>query len=300
MYNKNTNEINNYDINKNIYSNPIEILEDKLIFNDFFNEPLYPFIKILILKDIIVFGSEFNQNLSMLPSNVSKIYLGRNFQKSIIDIPSSVKSIIFANDNLFIGSLDYLHNDLEELVIGDHYNIPINKLPYNLKTLVLGRNFDTKIYCFNQNLKYLDIGKSYTHSLNNLPDNIETLIIGGKYNAQILYPSNLKHFIISEDSEFMLELKDFPNSLVYLSIQNNYTQQILNLPESLLCLVLGDYYNGNITRFPNNLKKIKLTVNFNYDFTYLPDSLEIIELYSQYKYIDFLIYKFPNIKLIVC
>jgi len=300
MYNKNTNEINNFDVNKNIYSNPIEILEDKLIFNEFFNEPLYPFIKILILKDIIVFGSEFNQNLSMLPSNVSKIYLGRNFQKSIIDISSSVKSIIFANDSLFIGSLDYLHNDLEELVIGDNYNIPINKLPYNLETLVLGRNFDPKIFSFSQNLKYLDIGKSYTHSLNNLPDNLETLIIGGKYNSQIIYPNNLKHFIISEDSEFTLELKDLPNSLVYLSIQNNYTQQISNLPESLLCLVLGDYYNGNITRFPNNLKKIKLTVNFNYDFIYLPSSLEIIELYSQYKYIDFLIYKFPNIRLIVC
>ena len=75
--------------------------------------------------------------------------------------------------------------------------------------------------------------------------------------------------------------------------------QILNLPENLFCIELGEFYNGNIIKFPKNLKKIKLCRDFIFDFTFIPESVEIIELYSEYKYIDFLIYKFPNIKLIV-
>jgi len=201
MFNTETNtNINNYNVFSN--QNPIQIQEDKIIFNEYFNEPLYQYIKLLTLKDTIVFGNEFNQNLAMLPTNITKIYLGKNFQKSLIDIPSSVKIIIFANDSLFVGSLDYLHNDLEELVIGDNYNLTINKLPYNLKNLVLGKKFESKIFNFPPKLKYLDIGKSYTHSLNNLPNELETLVINGKYNSQILYPSNLKHFVILKDSEF--------------------------------------------------------------------------------------------------
>ncbi len=289
----------------NIYSNshqninPLQIQENKIIFNEFFNEPLYPYIKLLTLKDTIVFGSEFNQNLSMLPTNIIKIYLGKNFQKSLIDIPSSIKSIIFADDSLFIGSFDYLHNDLEELVIGDNYNLTINKLPNNLKILVLGKKFESKILNYPPKLKYLDIGNSYTYSLNNLPNDLETLIINGKYNSQIIYPIGLRHFIILKDSEFNLELKDLPNSLVYLSIQNNYTLVISSLPDSIICLELGNNYKGNIQKFSNNLKKIKLCEDFNYDFTHLPETLEIVELNNKYKYIDFLIYKFPHIKLII-
>ena len=283
----------------NINLSPIEIEDDKIIFNNTFNEPLYNYIKILVLKNTIVFGSEYNQNLSILPSNITKIFLGKNFQKSLIDIPSSVKSIVFANDSIFSGSFDYLPNDLEELVIGDNYDININKLPHNLKNLVLGKKFSSKIYNFSLGLKYLDIGKSYTYNLDNLPETLETLIIGGKFNGKIIYPDKLKHFIISPDSEYNADLKDLPKSLIYLSIQNNYMFQISNLPENLFCIELGEFYNGNIIKFPKNLKKIKLCKDFIFDFTYLPESVEIIELYTEYKYIDFLIYKFPNIKLIV-
>lgn len=279
--------------------NMVQIEDDKIIFNKNFNESLYSHIKILVLKNTIVFGSEFNQNLSILPSNVSKIFLGKKFQKSIIDIPTSIKSIIFANDSLFMGSFDYLHNDLEELVIGDNYDVCINKLPFNLQILILGKKFNSKIFNFPPNLKYLYIGKSYTYELDNLPNNLETLIIDGVYKTNILYPNNLKHFIISTDSEFDMELKNLPNTLVYLSIQNNYTHQISNLPESIICLELGDYYNGNIAQFPKKIKKIKFSNNFKYDFTYLPESLEIIELFSSYAYMDFIIYKFPNIKLLI-
>ena len=289
----------NTNVNFNTNLNPIEIEDDKIIFNNTFNEPLYSYIKILVLKNTIVFGSEFNQNLSMLPSNITKIFLGKNFQKSLIDIPSSVKSIIFANDSVFTGSFDYLHNDLEELVISDNYDININKLPHNLINLVLGKKFSSKIHNFSSKLKYLDIGKSYINNLDNLPETLETLVIGGKFNGKIIYPDKLKHFIISADSEYNSELKDLPKSLIYLSIQNNYVFQILNLPENLFCIELGEFYNGNIIKFPKNLKKIKLCRDFIFDFTFIPESVEIIELYSEYKYIDFLIYKFPNIKLIV-
>jgi len=282
-------------INNN--QNQLQILDDKIIFTDDFNEPILGFANIICLRKIIVFGKNFNQNLGMLPSNVEKIFLGKNFHKSIIDIPSNIKSIIFANDSIFLNSLDYLHNYIQELILGDNYNLIINKLPNNLKILILGKNFSSKINIFPNNLVYLDIGESYANSLDNLPESLETLIIGGKFNDFIKYTSNLKHLIIKNNCIFNKELENLPSSLLYLSIQNNYTIPITNLVDSILCLSLGDYYYGCINNFPPRLQKIILSENFFYDFKTLPESLEIIEAYRNYKYIDILIYKFPKIKI---
>jgi len=75
--------------------------------------------------------------------------------------------------------------------------------------------------------------------------------------------------------------------------------QISNLSENLFSIELEEFYYGNIVKFPKNLKKIKLHKDFIFDFTYIHESDEIIKLYSEYKYIDFLIHKFSNIKLTI-
>ena len=275
------------------------ILDDKIIFEDNFNEPIYAYLNILSLRKIISFGKNFNQNIAMIPNNVEKIFLGKNFQKSIVDIPSTIRSITFANDSIFFNLLDYLHNELRELILGDEYNLVITKFPYNLNTLVLGKNYGQRINIFPNNLKYLDIGESYTEPLDNLPESLETLIIGGKFNNFIKYPSNLKYLIIKKNSLFNKELENLPSTLIYLSIQNNYIFPINKLNDSILCLSLGDYYNGTINNFPLNLHKLILSENFNYDFMYLPPSIEIIETTQNYKHINSLIYRFPNIKVII-
>jgi len=105
--------INQYDYNKK----QLIILDDKIIFDDDFNEPIYAYLNILSLRKTIVFGKNFNQNIAIIPNNVEKIFLGKNFQKSIIDIPSTIKSIVFANDSIFFNLLDYLHEDLKELIL---------------------------------------------------------------------------------------------------------------------------------------------------------------------------------------
>ena len=281
------------------YTNKLEIYGDKIVFNDNFNEPLINFINILSLCKIVVFGRDFNQNLSVIPNNIEKIFLGRNFKKSVIDIPISITSIIFANDSIYSNSIDYLHNNVKELILGDNYNITINKLPNSLLNLVLGKNYCLKIKEFSQGLTYLDIGDSYYEPLDNLPDNLNTLVIGGIFNNFIRYPNNLKHFTIRSSSLFDRELDNLPKSLIYLSIQNYYSNTIKNMPNTILCLSLGDHYNGFIYNFSNNLKKIILSKNFSHDFINLPDSLEIIELEQSYKFIDFLKFKFPKIKLII-
>ena len=106
-------------INKN---NLIEIFDDKIILNDIFNEPIEKIINILILKNKIVFGKNFNQSLINLPSNIEQILLGKNYNKSLNNLPLNVKSIMFANDNIFYGSIDYLHSNIEEIILGDYYN----------------------------------------------------------------------------------------------------------------------------------------------------------------------------------
>lgn len=279
--------------------NLLEIKEDKIIFNDIFNEPISNLSNVLSLRKTIVFGKDFNQSLSTLPSNVEKIYLGKNFQKSIIDLPSNINSIIFANDNIFYGSLDYLHDNVQELILSDNYNEIINRLPGSLKTLILGKSYSYKINEFPSCLIYLDIGDNYTDSLDNLPKSLETLIVGGRFNNFIKYPETLKYLIIKENSSLATTFDNLPNSLIYFSLQNNYNLPISKLSDSIMCLSLGKYYNGNILNFPSKLKKIILSNGFEYDFKMLPDSVEIMELNKNYRYLDFLIYKFPKVKVVI-
>lgn len=273
-----------------------QILNDRVIFNDDFNEPLDKCINLLGLKKIIVFGKSFNQDLESIPMNVQQIYLGKYFQKSLTNIPSNVKSICFANDSLFYNYLDYLHDDVEELILGDDYNVSINKLPLGLKILILGTGYNFKINAF-PNLMYLDIGESYSYSLDNLPLSLETLVVGGEFNNYIKFPEQLKHFVIKKNCMFGKELDNLPNSLVFLSIQNNYTLPLTKLPDSITCISLGDHYNGNISNFSSKLLKVILSDGFEWDLSKFPKTIEVFEISKKFKHIDSIVQMFPNIKI---
>ena len=273
-----------------------EITEDKIIFNDSFNEKIEHYIDILSLKETIHFGSNFNQNLSCLPFNIKKIYLGKNFNNPLDNIPYSIISIIFSTDSIFNNSLDYLHNYISEIILPDNYDRKITKFPKSLKTLVLGNNYKYKLI-FPDNLIYLSIGRKYIHPLNNLPKTLETLFIDGVYNEEIVFPEKLKHLTLLEKSVYNKKLVNLPDSLLYLSILNEYDLEVDDI-DSILCLSLGNYYNGNII-LPKNLKKLKLSQHFSYKFESLPISLETIEVYSNYLYLYDLKYKYKKIKLII-
>ena len=272
-----------------------KIIQDKIIMDDEFDKPLYTIFDILVLKPIVVFGRNFNQNLELLPPNINQIYLGKNFNKYLYNLPPTIKSIIFANDSIYNNSIDDLNDNIKELILGDNYNYKINKLPFELEKLVLGKTYQHKIYIFPKMLIYLDIGESYEDSLDNLPDNLETLIISGKFNNYIKYPSKLKNLIFSENCMYNREIQNLPNSLIYFELKNKYSYNIGSMPISVLCMSIGNYFNGNII-FPNNLYKLILSKKFKNDLVNLPNSLKIIELFDDYPFISILKYKYPHIE----
>ena len=266
-----------------------------LIFNDNFNEPLTSgYLYLLKDKERLIFGSSFNQSLRYIPENITEIVIGKSYTLLLDNLPSTINSLIFTDDAEYYSSLDYLPLSLENLVLGDQYNYKISKFP-NLKKLVFGNNYSHSIDNFPDTLLYLDIGESYNITLNNLPETLETLIIGGCYNNIINFPSSLINFIIKENCDYIQDLENLPDTVVFLAILNNYYISIEKLNKKIVYIELGDYYNGEITCWPDSLKKLKLSKNNKYDFIELPDSLLIIEVYRDYVYLQELINRYPGL-----
>lgn len=273
------------------------IQDDKIIFSDDFNSQLDNYIQLISTQPILYFGNNFNQELVCLTPNIKTIILGKKFNKSLEHLPETLESIIFVPESEYYYPLNFLNNNIKELILGDSYDTKIKKFPFHLEKLRLSSDYIYEIDEFPPNLKYLDIGSSYNYPLINLPPCLETLIIDGKFNQLINYPFELKHLVFKPKSEFAHELLNLPPKLIYLEITHNYFLPIHKLSENIKCLSLGDYYSGQISSLPKNLIKLKFSRGFKYFFSEIPEGVRVIELYSNYIYIDELINKYHEIEL---
>jgi hypothetical protein len=140
----------------------------------------------------LTLGYNFDQILE-LPSSLKYLYIGESYNKNLnlsiaIDTlrfsPSSYfNSNFIPNKNLktlifgfyYSQNIDFLHElqHLEHLELDYCFNLPINKLPPNLKTLKLGDLFNNSI-AYSKTLKNLWLGENFEGSLSQFP-NLEIL-----------------------------------------------------------------------------------------------------------------------------
>lgn len=163
----------------------------------------------------VILGDSFNQMIDFLPEGIIHLQLGKQFNKPIINLPTTLKILIIAAYEIsycnFNQSLDYLPESLESLSIklNKVFNMPINNLPRGLKNLV----FNCKIFYY---------------PINNLPDELETLVIKSfDYNNTYQIPANLKKIYIldklCEDELNALNknlIVKYPNILFELNYKN--------------------------------------------------------------------------------
>jgi len=135
----------------------------------------------------VVLGDAFNQSIDFLPDGITHLHLGRRFNKPIMNLPTTLKNLIIAANEIaycdFNQSLDYLPEGLESLTIrlNQVFRLPINNLPSGLKHLHF-------------------ICKTFHHPINNLPDGLETLVIGCfDYCNTYQMPANLKRIDITHE-----------------------------------------------------------------------------------------------------
>lgn len=185
---------------------------------------------------ILRFGQCFNQPLSRnlyktknvvqrLPSFLIDLEFGHCFDQQICSyveniLPESLKSLRLGNyfnkpvccqieGHFNCDCLFKLPKELRFLELGNEFNQPINNLP-NLRTLIIGADFDHQIscncegYCYCQKrlpktlitLLFSTYSK-FNKKINNLPDTIEILKIGKYFSQDIRkLPYNLSKIIL--------------------------------------------------------------------------------------------------------
>lgn len=177
---------------------------EQLIFGSCFNQP----IELNNNLKQLTFGQKFNQYIQ-LNDNLTRLTFSNNFNQ-YIQLNNNLTHLTFGND---FNQPIQLNNKLIYLVLGSCFNQDIclceslkyleincnliniiNYLPNNLTELVLEYNFKLELNDLPNSIKSIKFYNSnYLYQLNNLPNSVEYLELPNGYNLQInKFPNKLK------------------------------------------------------------------------------------------------------------
>lgn len=116
------------------------------------------------LKIISMFGlysCEFNHPIDNLPDGLEELYLNGSFNQSIDLLPSNLK-MLYLNKNFDL-PINNLPNRLDTLVFQRHgkFNLPLTNIPDSIETLKLPESYSQEIKKLPKNLKRIELSKKY-------------------------------------------------------------------------------------------------------------------------------------------
>ncbi len=221
---------------------------NKIIFNRKFNKPIGEDFEFLSKLNSIYFeeGSQFNQLLDNLPSNIKIIKLQDHFNQPLNNLPNNLLSLSICGK--YSHPLDNLPNSLLKLslVKGDYFGL-VDNLPNKLDSL---------------QIHFSDVvtdGKKYLH---NLPNSLINLVLKSDSRASnfsFCIPDSVVNLEINNNVFNCLE--NFPSSLKYLTI-TDFENDVVDFPEGLEVLHLNHEFFGLIVNLPSSLKKIIISDNY--------------------------------------
>jgi len=116
-----------------------------------------------------------------LPNSLTHLTFGKMFVQKI-DIPSTIKYLKLDCNNSYV--IDYLSDNIEELELGEYFNLELNNLPTSIKKITF------EIYC------------QYNHKLNCLPKFLECIQLPVNYDKKLLNISNNLKIICSKKYKY--------------------------------------------------------------------------------------------------
>jgi len=206
--------------------------------------------------------STFNCELVKLPENLEFLSLGKQFTKSLDNLPKGLKYLIF-QPVIFTNQLNKLPQSLEYFGIKTSDDSILAKLPIQTKYLYLDLS------------RFVNIVLGNNQVLDNLPTKLDTLILTCKYYSKLSnLPAQLTRLDITNLSD-LETLKFLPNSLTELSVglfRSEYDlsksdEYFSSLSPKLKKLVI----NGNIYSQTD-------TFDYKLNLTNLPNSLAWLEI----------------------
>jgi len=168
-----------------------------------------------IENDTIRFSHNYDDPLSknlleiIRLNNINQLVFGMNFNQSLENLPSCVKTIIFKSFH-YDCPLDNLSNGVETLKLSKFYDRNIDNLPLSVQTIYFGEFFNQKLDELPFTIKnlYFPITGKFNKKLSNLPEGLETIFLPREYYRKFdNLPKNLKKIIVHQSYPYMEELK---------------------------------------------------------------------------------------------
>lgn len=225
------------------------------------------------LIEIKLRKNNFNQEINKLPPYIQKLTLNNYYNKSL--------------------DILYNYNKLTTLILGEDFDLCLDKLPLSLNTLIFTCHSTSRY-------TYYD-SSDFNQEINNLPPNLHKLYFHDK-------------------SLFNHPLDNLPIGLHILKLGLFFNHPIDNLPIGLEILILSKYFNQpidnlhilnnlhtlefphfsemkhDILNLPKNLNSLRLPYNYNNIIKNLPNTLQTIYINQKYIYLDDLKNSYPHIK----
>jgi len=176
----------------------------EIIFKNSFNKTIEDKeINKFRLYDKIIFGFSFNQSITnKIPSNIIFIKFGHNYNKSIEQIvidgeEDNIQELILGEKfNLPVKNIS---PNIKKLTFGNDFNLPVDNLPCKLEFIKFGNNFNQNVDYLPCSLKEVIFGNSFNHQLENLPSSIEIIELGQNFNHSITFlPIGLRKLILNK------------------------------------------------------------------------------------------------------
>jgi hypothetical protein len=169
----------------------------------------------------IIFGYSFNQLIGgKIPGNVIFIQFGHNFNKSI-------EMIVIENEE----------DNIQELVLGEKFDQPVNNISPNLKKITFGYDFNQSVENLPNKLEYIKFGNNFNKCIDYLPCSLTNIIFGNNFNQSV---------------------DNLPTSVILIGLSGqNFDLPITNLPIGLKKINLNKIY------YEKNKNKIDEITNDN-------------------------------------
>ena len=125
----------NNDLDINLLSN-----FNKLIFSDYeINDRLFEAYESENLNKFVFFGNQFNQEVNMLPQEITHITFGWHFNQKVNNLPRNITHLTFGCK--FNQEVNNLPQSITYLTFGIHFNQEVNNLPQYITHITFHNQF---------------------------------------------------------------------------------------------------------------------------------------------------------------
>ncbi len=131
------------------------------------------------LENIKYIGSNFNQSVDNLPSDITHLTFGYEFNQTVNNLPSSLTHLTF--DYEFNQTVNNLPSSITNLTFGLRFNQSVDNLPSDITHLTFGYYFNQSLNNLPRFTECIRLPKMYDNKILNIPKRLKKIYCSGKY-----------------------------------------------------------------------------------------------------------------------